>query len=164
VLDPLLGAVQRLPQAGLLDRLQQVIDRVHLEGADRVLVVGGDERDKRHLGFLEHAHDPDAIQFGHLQVQEREIRPLALDRFDRLFAGFRCGDDQHILERTKQRGQKRPRRPLIVRDDDPQACVHEALRVADRAAIVKSAGNRISTVVPTPTSLTIDSVAAAPYR
>ena len=46
VLDPLLRAVERLAQAGLVDRLQQVVDGVHLERAHRVLVVRGDERDR----------------------------------------------------------------------------------------------------------------------
>jgi len=44
--------VHRLVEALLLDGLQQVVDRVHFEGVDGVLVVGGD---KHHPGAAEPA-------------------------------------------------------------------------------------------------------------
>ena len=74
VLDPLLRAVERFAQPRLLDRLQQVVDGVHLEGAHGVLVVRRDERDERHRLLLQHPHDADAVEFRHLQIEQRQIR------------------------------------------------------------------------------------------
>jgi hypothetical protein len=92
------------------------------------------------------------------------VRPLAFDRGHRLLAGLRLGDDHDILERTEQRDEKRPRWPLVISDDDPETRIHEALRVGVvTAAKVRSAGIRISTVVPDPASVVIASVAAEPY-
>ena len=129
VLDPLLRPVQRLAQARLLDRLQQVVDGVHLERAHRVLVVGGDERDQRQLALLQHPHDADAVELRHLQVEQRQIRALLLDRRHRLAARRRLRHDHDVVERAQQRREKRSRRPFVVGDHDAQAGVHDAFRV-----------------------------------
>ena len=42
-------ACQRLGEAGFLHRLEQVIGGRRFEGADRVVIVGGDEHHQRHL-------------------------------------------------------------------------------------------------------------------
>jgi hypothetical protein len=44
-------------QARFLDGLQQVIDRVQLEGLDGVIVEGGDERHERQVPPGETPHD-----------------------------------------------------------------------------------------------------------
>ena len=40
---------ERLLETIAAERLEQVVERVHFERAQRVLVVGGDEDDRRHL-------------------------------------------------------------------------------------------------------------------
>jgi hypothetical protein len=163
MLDPLLRPVQRLAQAGFVDRLQQVVDRVDLECAYRVLVIGRHERDERQLMLLQHPHHADAVELGHLQVQQRQIRPFALDRRHRLRAGPRLGHNHDVFEGAQQRGEKRPCRPFVVGNHDAETCVHEAVCADTRsAANRKSAGRRISTVVPAPGSLPIDRLAAEP--
>ena len=47
VLDPLLRAIQGLPQPRLSTGFKQIVHRVDLERANRVLVVRGHERDER---------------------------------------------------------------------------------------------------------------------
>jgi len=79
VLDPLLGAVDRLAQPRLLDRLEQVVHRVDLAGPHRVFVVSRAECDQRHLLLFQHTHDADAVELWHLQVEQRPIVALALD-------------------------------------------------------------------------------------
>src|SRR3954463_16204170 len=59
--------VSRQPR--LLDRLQQIVDRIDFERADSVLVVGGNEGDQRHRVLLQHPDDPNAIEFRHLPVK-----------------------------------------------------------------------------------------------
>jgi hypothetical protein len=44
-LDVRLGARERLPEPVVVERLQEVVERVHLERLERVGVVGGDEDD-----------------------------------------------------------------------------------------------------------------------
>ena len=63
---------QRLGQPLLAERLQQVVHRVHLERAQRVLVVGGRE-DHRHLTADQLQH-LEAVQLRHLHVEEHQIR------------------------------------------------------------------------------------------
>ena len=54
------------------ERLQQVVDRVHLERAQRVLVVGGDEDDRQVAPEqLEHL---EAVELRHLHVEQHQVR------------------------------------------------------------------------------------------
>ena len=122
--DALVGAGERLAQAPLVDRFEQVIDRVHLERTHRVLVKGGHERDQRQVALLQHAHDTDSIELRHLQVEQREIRGLALDDRHRLLAGSRFTDHDDILAGPQQRHQKCPRRTFVIRDHHPQPRRH----------------------------------------
>ena len=59
-----------------VDRLQQVVDRVHLERLDRVLIEGGDEDElRRSTPALEQPpRDFEAGQARHLDVEEHEVR------------------------------------------------------------------------------------------
>ena len=99
-----------------------------------------------------------------MQIEQRQVRALTLNCRDGFGTGFRFSDDDDVFERAEQSRQERSRRPFVVGDDDSKTCVHEAFLAAVASALVKSAGIRISTVVPTPGSLTIERVAAAPYR
>ena len=71
--------LQRLLEAVAAERLQQVVERVDLERLERVLVVGGDEHDRRHrLGAdaLDHA---EAVAGRHLDVEEHQVRAAAAE-------------------------------------------------------------------------------------
>ena len=77
-------ALARKRDALRFRRLQQIVDGAMLEGADRVLVVGGDEHDVHLSG--ERFGRLDAIQSGHLDVEEDDVRLLALHERDRFAA------------------------------------------------------------------------------
>ncbi len=51
LLDALAGAVERLEYAVAIEGLEQVIDRIHVEGAHGVLVECSGEDDLRHGGW-----------------------------------------------------------------------------------------------------------------
>jgi hypothetical protein len=55
-----------------IDRLQEVVERVQLEGLHRELVVGGREDDVRH-GRLERLEELHPGLPGHLDVEEEEV-------------------------------------------------------------------------------------------
>ena len=80
-----LGTAQRLVEARLAARLEQIVDGVDLEGAQGKLVIGGDEQDRRHgrAHALDHVK---AVEFGHLHVEDHQVRRPRLDRGDGLEA------------------------------------------------------------------------------
>ena len=112
------GSCQRLGQALRAERLQQVVDRVHLKGLDRVLVVGGDE-DHRCLA-ADQLENVEAIEFRHLDVEEEQIGLLFGDGLHRLEAVAALGNHLDIGMLPEQLSQQRPRQLLIVHDDHPQ--------------------------------------------
>ncbi len=65
---------ERAAKPVVAERLQEVVDRVDLEGAQRVLVVGRDEDDHRHLVHAHRLDHLEAIELGHLQVEEDQVR------------------------------------------------------------------------------------------
>ena len=95
-----------------LDRLEDVIDRLEVEGFDRVIVMCGDEDDRGALCLVgERLRNRHAIDFGHRHVEQHEIglqrldqpqglRPVAR-RSDHLqFADLRA-DDLHAFDRKR---------------------------------------------------------------
>ena len=70
-LDRLARAIERLLEALLVERLQQVVDGVHLEGLQRVLVVRGHEDGDGQLAVAEALHDFEAVELGNLHVEEQ---------------------------------------------------------------------------------------------
>ena len=45
--NAIFGPRQRIGEAGVVERFEQVVERVHLEGTECVLIVGRDEHDHR---------------------------------------------------------------------------------------------------------------------
>jgi len=91
---------------------------VHLERPHRVLVVGGDKDDRgSRLEQLEHL---EAIETGHLDVEEQQVRRQLSHRRDRLEAVGTLGDDLDFGVRREVLAQQRPGRRLVVDDDGAQ--------------------------------------------
>ena len=67
------GAVEGLFQAFPADRFEQVIESAGFEGADGVLVVGGDNDDHRQGARGQTANHVESAHAGHLQIQKDEI-------------------------------------------------------------------------------------------
>ena len=72
-LQLLLRAGEGLAEALAVERLEQVVDRVHVERAQRVAVVGGDEDDERHLVGADRVDHVEAVGAGHLHVEEHQV-------------------------------------------------------------------------------------------
>ena len=101
------------PSHGFLDarpreRLQQIVDRLHLEGADRVLVVGGREHDvrRRPRERLQHL---EAVHARHLHVEEDEVGLPLLDHLQRLDAVGRLADHLDAAELARGSPSSRSR-------------------------------------------------------
>jgi len=121
-------ALDGLLQPGGIDRLQQVVDRVHLEAFDRVLIVRGDEDDFRgrrarpgpDLLAEDLARDLEAVHAGHLDVQEDHVRREILDQADRLDTVRRLPDHVDAAHLRQEEAQLLARQLLIVDDQGSQ--------------------------------------------
>src|SRR3546814_7396187 len=86
--DLLLGksqphAIERVGEPRLLDRLHQIIDRLCLERADRVVRISGDEDEQRRFDLHHPLNHRKAVETRHLDVEEDEIGLVGLDRANR---------------------------------------------------------------------------------
>ena len=89
--------VEGFAEALLVDRLQQVVERMHLEGAHGVTVVGGDKNGQRQSALLlQRLHYAEAVDFGHLDVEEDQVWLLALDSGDGRAAVTALGHDFQV--------------------------------------------------------------------
>jgi hypothetical protein len=85
---PLEGRLKALPAK----RLQQVVERLDVKRADRVLVVGGDEHGRRHPIDANRLDHLEAIHSRHLQIEKHQVRRRLANLIDRFFArGCRAG-------------------------------------------------------------------------
>ena len=82
-LEPFARTRQRHAKPIARERLQQIVDRMDVEGLQRVPIERGDEHDRGQVRRLRRPYDLEPIQFGHLHVEECDVRPLAGDRLDR---------------------------------------------------------------------------------
>ena len=103
-------------EAVALEGLQQVIERPRLEGADRVLVVGGDEHDHRQALGGERLDHAEAVQQRHLHVEEYQVRPLLSDRVDRLAPVAAFADDLDVLLSAQGESDAAAGDRLVVND------------------------------------------------
>ena len=111
--DPL----ERVGEAGLVHRLHQIIDRLRLEGAQRVVGIGRHEDEQGRLDLHQPLDDGKAVEAGHLDVEEDEIGLVRLDRADRL-APVRAGvDDLDILMRLEAQLEPLDGQRLVVHQD-----------------------------------------------
>ena len=112
-------AIERLGEALGAERLQQVVDRVHLERADGVAVVGGDENDGDVAADeLEHV---EPVELRHLDVEHQQIG-LQLGRcFHRLESVRALGDDLDVGVVGQPLAKNPARERFVIDDDDPNA-------------------------------------------
>ncbi len=98
-------------------RLQQVVERVRVEGVDRVAVEGGHEYDHRHAGLRDAAQHLESVDARHLDVEEHEVRRVRGDRVDRLAPVRALRDDLEVVESAQAELEPAPRERLVVDDD-----------------------------------------------
>src|SRR4051812_37675086 len=126
-IDLLAGARQRLAEALAVERLQQVVERVHVEGAQRVAVVGGDEDHERHLVDAHRLDDVEAVGAGHLHVEENEVGLQRENRFGAGGAVAGLADQFETGFFLEERAEPLAGEGLVVDDQDTSTrCGHDA--------------------------------------
>jgi hypothetical protein len=150
--------------------LQQIVDGVRLEGAERVLVVRGDE-DHRGSGAWvalggERRRDRKAVHLRHLHIQEHQVdRGAGENGLPDVFDGFGAGRaatgqlDPGVA--GEQAAHPLPARLLVVHDQGTNQGHRQWLR-SDSTSATGRAGSMIRTSTPPPATGSIRSVAAAP--
>ena len=110
-------ALERVGEPRLVHRLHQIVDRVRLEGAQRMVRISGDEDEQRRLHLHQALDHREAVEARHLDVEEDEIGLVGLDRADRL-AAVRAGvDDLDILMRLEAELQPLDGERFVVDQD-----------------------------------------------
>ena len=112
--QPLARAIQRAQEPRAVERLQQVVERVDLEGPQRVLVVGRREDHHRDALRREGAYDAKPIHDGNLHVEEHELGLEPLDGRERLGAIRTLPHDLDVGLLLQQREHALARHRLVV--------------------------------------------------
>ena len=124
--DELTDAPQRRLEPLIAEGLQQVVERVGLEGLDRVLVVGRDEHGHRHQFRLDLAQHAEAVQHRHLDVEEHQVRRLGVNQVEGLAAV--AGDADHLdVGLPLQKLQQPAPGGAFVIDDERADDIHDNL-------------------------------------
>ena len=138
---PLLGARERGGDAHVVERLEQVVDRVDLEGAHGVGVVGGHEHGGRQRLGAQRLQHLEAVDLRHLHVEEHQLDPRALDQrrgvdadavadHGDLGIGLQDGPQRRAGERLVVDDRRADRRPHGARGGAPAASLHGKLTAA----------------------------------
>ncbi len=116
------GLAERRGQPLQPDGLQQVVDRVHLEGLERVGVERGGEDDRRRLG---HAGDVarrlHPVHLRHADVEQHDVDLLAVEHLEHLATVPRLVDDHQrevLAALVEQVAQACAGGRLVVGDQD----------------------------------------------
>jgi len=115
------GAFDGLEDAGAVEGLKQVVDGVHVKGADGVLVVGGGEDDQGQA--LEATvvdkvfQNGEAIEAGHLDIEEDHVGLVLFDELDGFDAVGSLGENFDTADGLEQILQLFASQLLIVDDE-----------------------------------------------
>uniref|UniRef100_E6Q049 Uncharacterized protein n=1 Tax=mine drainage metagenome TaxID=410659 RepID=E6Q049_9ZZZZ len=115
------GAFDSLKDASLIERLEQIIDRVDIEGADRVLIKGRGEDDLGHaldkLMINEVPKESESVETGHLDIEKENVGLMDGDEFDGLNAVGGFGENLHISGGIEEKTQLFARQGFVVNDE-----------------------------------------------
>jgi hypothetical protein len=117
--QPLAGPRERGAEPDFVERLEQVVHGVQLEGTQRVRVIGGDEDERgRPLVLVERVEDTEAVELRHLYVEKDQVGPLGTDRIDRLEPGAAFTDHDDIRLVGEECADPAPYQRLVVDQQD----------------------------------------------
>ncbi len=125
-LEILPGAYERFVEALAVERLQQVVERVDVEGAQRVVIERRHKHDERHARRTDGLDDLETARAGHLDVEEDQVRLQPPDGIDRLGPGGALGDDLQPVFRREERAQPLASKGLVIGDEDAHLAVRHA--------------------------------------
>jgi hypothetical protein len=94
---------------------------VDLERPEGVLVVGGDEDDRRRMAFTQCGDDLEAIEMRHLNVQQYHVGSVLPDGLDCFLSIGACRHYLGIGLRLKEAYQPLPPDRLVIRDHYPES-------------------------------------------
>ena len=117
--DPLAHAIDRGGEAVGAERLQQVVDGVHVEGADGVLIERGHEHDG-HVAADQLQH-LEAVELRHLHVEDQQVRPQVRHGLHRFESVRALGDDVDAGHARQVLADHGARQLLVVHDGHFQA-------------------------------------------
>ena len=112
----LASPLDRLPEAIVVDRFQQIVERIGVESLERELIIGGYEDHDRHVAARESLQHIEAVDSGHLYVQEDNVRRLRPNRVDCLAAVPAFSTNLYVVELLQPNLQTASRQFLIVND------------------------------------------------
>ena len=103
-------------EAVAFDGFEEVVEGFEFEGFEGVLVVGGTEDDggQRDAVFAEFVDDAEAVEAGHLDIEEDEVGFEGFDAFDGFEAVVGGTDDVDFGEFAEEEGEFVDRRGLVV--------------------------------------------------
>src|SRR6516225_8914432 len=87
--DFILRATQSAFESGIVERLQQIIERARFKSSKSVLVVSGNENHGRRHIAAQHFENIESVASGHLHVEENQVRLCSANFGERLQPGSR---------------------------------------------------------------------------
>ena len=112
----LASALDGLCKPLVVDRFQQVIQRIRFEGFQREFVVGRNENDDRHVAAGQTAQHLETVDARHLYVEKDNVGRLFTYGVDRLAAIAALAADFHVIKLLQPDLQTAPRQWFIVND------------------------------------------------
>jgi len=112
-------ALNGFGDAGLVEGLEDVVDGVHVEGLDGVVVKGRGEDDVGNFEFAldELLEDAEAVETRHLDIEEDEVGIVFLDEVDGVESVFALGQKIDFREAFEEEGQFLASGLFVVDDD-----------------------------------------------
>ena len=125
---PIFGfcSLQSLTESLRRKRLQEIINGVHVEGLDRILVVCGHENHRAGQFCSDLPQGGKSVHLRHLHIQEDQVEATSEHEFCRLFSADSLLDDPDFRILIEEHPDSLARQALIVRDQGPQASVRGA--------------------------------------
>ena len=137
------SAGESLLESRFIERLQQEIQCVDLECLEGMIVMRGDEDDRRCLAAvrcrgrrvaaLERLDDIEAVHVRHLDVEEDEIGILVVDGAERFGSVGALGDDFDVVVLGEQSAHALARELFVVND-----CDADLVGIGNQSAAVRS--------------------------
>ena len=111
--------LHRLRHPLLVERLEQIVNRVYFERLHRVLIKGRGENNLGKGDFLvqQFLDDAKAVEAGHLHVEKDQVGIVFADEVDAFDPVLALGHDVHVADIFQQEGKFVAGKLFIVHDD-----------------------------------------------
>jgi hypothetical protein len=133
----------------VVERLQQIVQRLYLERLDRISVVRRDEDNQRSGTSGKRRHDTKPVEVRHLHIEKQDVGTTAPSGFDRFMSAPALGDDGRFVVSAKEQPKPRSRKRLVVGNDHAHRLGHGATPLGIPCGATCH-GNIISAIAPLP--------------